>query len=138
MHVHDPRTIAAIPDFTAVNGALAVDLWGQVAAETTQGRMRAPGGGQMDFMRAAQLSPGGRSIVMLAARDAKTGASRIVHRLPPGELVTTHRADVDYVVTEFGVAALRGTTMEERARRIAAIAHPDHRNALTLGRDPGS
>lgn len=129
-YVHDPRTIARIPDFTTINSALAVDVYGQVTAESVHGRFRQSGGGQMDFTHAAQLSPGGRTIVTLPAVDAKTGQSRLVKRLAAGELVTGHRAYVDFVVTEFGAADLRGATLQERRRRIAAVAHPEHRESL--------
>jgi len=126
----DPHVIAALPCFTAINGALAVDLYGQVDAETLAGRFLTNGGGQMDYARAARLSPGGRSIIMLASTGGRDQGTRIVPRLAAGDLVTTHRADVDFVVTEYGVADLRRATLAERAARLIAIAHPDHRDAL--------
>lgn len=132
-YVHDPKVIAAIPNFTAVNSALMADINGQVSAEISEGRMRSPGGGQLDFMRAAFGSEGGRRIIALPSTDARTGKSKLVAAIPAGYLVTTHRMDVDFIVTEFGVAALQGATMQERQRRIAAIAHPQYRDELLAG-----
>jgi len=126
----DPRVIAAIPDFIAVNSALAVDLYGQVNAESIGGRFFTNGGGQMDYARAARLSRGGRCIIMLASRGGRDQASRILPGMAAGDLVTTHRADVDFIVTEHGVADLRHATLAERAERMIAIAHPEHREAL--------
>ena len=131
-YVHNAQVISQIPDFVAINSALSVDLYGQVTAETIDGKMRSSGAGQMDFMRAARLAPGGRTIIMLPA-TGREGESRIVARLAAGDLVTTHRADVDYVVTEYGVAKLRGATLENRALRLASIAHPTHRDRLLAG-----
>jgi acyl-CoA hydrolase len=129
-HTHAPTTLRRLPRFVAVNSALEVDLTGQVNAETLAGRHVGAVGGQVDFVRAAMASPGGRSIIALVstARDGKT--SRIVPRLHDG-IVTTPRADADVVVTEHGIAELRGKTVSERARRLIAIADPRHRDQLT-------
>ena len=131
--IGDPHAIAALDHFTAINSAMVVDLYGQVNAESVGGRLRTSGGGQMDYARAAHLAPNGRSIIMLPSTGGRDGASRIVPRLAAGDLVTSHRADVDYVVTEWGVADLRLTDLATRRARLIAIAHPDARAALSAG-----
>lgn len=128
--IGSPQVIAAIADFTAINSAFAVDLYGQATAESVDGDFRTSGGGQMDYMRAARLAPRGRSIIMLASTGGRDHGSRILPRFAAGELITTHRADVDWVVTEYGVADLRNTTLKQRAQRLIAVAHPDHRDML--------
>lgn len=128
--IGDPHVIAALDHFTAINSAMVVDLYGQVNAETVNGRLRTSGGGQMDYARAARLAKGGRGIIMLPSTGGKDAATRIVPRLAAGDLVTTHRCDVDFIVTEHGVADLRNTALKERARRLIAIAHPAHREML--------
>ncbi len=129
-HTHDPRTIAALGPFVAINGALEVDLTGQVNAETLGGRHVGAVGGQVDFVRAAMSAPEGRSIIALPATAARGTASRIVARLGDG-VVTTARSDADVVVTEHGVAELRGCSLPERARRLTAIAAPQFRDELS-------
>ncbi len=121
---------AAIPDFVAINSAFAVDLFGQSTAESVNGSFRTSGAGQMDYVRAARLAPRGRSIIMLASTGGKDRSSRIVPSLAAGDLITSHRADVDFVVTEYGVADLRLTSLKQRAQRLIAVAHPDHREML--------
>jgi acetyl-CoA hydrolase len=113
----------------AINSAIEVDLTGQGNAEVAAGRYLGAVGGQPDFVRGAQLSPGGRSIIALPATTADGSASRIVASLGDRP-VTTSRPDMDLVVTEHGVADLRGQGFAERARRLIAIAHPDFRDAL--------
>ena len=103
-------------NFVAINSAYAVDLYGQANAESANGVFRTCGGGQLDYMRAARLSGSGKTIIMLPSTAGRDERSRIVGQLAAGDLVTTHRDDIDYVVTEYGVAALRGTTVSERAR----------------------
>lgn len=129
-HTHNPAVIARTGAFFAINGALEVDLTGQVNAETLGGRHVGAVGGQVDFVRAAMASPGGRSIIALPATAAGGKASRIVPRLADG-VVTTARSDADLVVTEHGVAELRGCPLHERARRLIAIAAPEFRDELT-------
>jgi acyl-CoA hydrolase len=133
-----PDVLARIDRLVAMNSALQVDLTGQINAEVTGHRYLGGVGGQVDFLRGAQLSAGGRSIVMLPATAVRGTRSRIVSRLDQG-VVTTSRAGVDFVVTEFGLADLRGKSLAERARALIAIAAPDHRQALTddLARDGG-
>jgi acetyl-CoA hydrolase len=128
-YTHAHATMAAIPAFVAVNGALQVDLSGQINSERVGGRYVGAVGGQVDFMRGAAASVGGRSIIALAATAAGGSVSRIVASLEDGQ-VTAARSDVDYVATEHGVAALRGLPIAERARRLIAIAAPQFRDDL--------
>ena len=124
---HDPRTIAAIDNFVSINGAVEVDLHGQVNAEVVAGRQISGTGGAVDFMRGARLSRGGRAIVAMTATAQGGTVSRIVKCVG---WVTAPRADVDMVVTEFGVARLHGATEAERRAALIDIAHPDFRAAL--------
>lgn len=129
-YVNDPYVIGQHDAMVSINSALQVDLMGQVNAET-MGRDQFSGvGGQVDFIRGASRSRGGRSIVALPSTAAKGTISRIVASLDPGSAVTTSRNDVHYVVTEYGIAELRGKTLRERARALIGIAHPDFREAL--------
>lgn len=129
-HTHGPRSLVAFDDFWAINSAIEVDLYGQVNAETMGGKYAGGVGGQLDFVRAAMTSARGRSVIAFASSAAKGAVSRIVPRLVDG-VVTTPRADADLFVTEFGVADLRGVPLNERPARLIAIAHPDHRAALS-------
>lgn len=124
-----PEVLGRIERLVAMNSALEVDLSGQVNAETLGSGYVAGIGGQPDFMRAAQRSPGGRSIVMLPSTAMRGTQSRIVQRLQQGT-VTTPRAAVDFVVTEFGVADLRGRDLRQRETDLLDIAAPAHRDAL--------
>lgn len=128
-YTHDLGVLASIPQLVAINGALEVDLSGQVNAEMAAGLYRGAIGGQVDFVRGTQLSQGGRSLTVLRSttRDGKT--SCIVPRLQDAT-VTTPRSDADVIVTEWGAAELRGASLAERARRLIAIAHPAFREAL--------
>jgi acyl-CoA hydrolase len=130
--VNDPAAIAANRSMVSINGALAVDLAGQIAADALDGRQHSGIGGHEDFVAGASLPPGGRSLVCLpsTARAGGRRVSRIVASLPPGPLVTTPRHQVDIVITEWGAAELRGRSTAERARALAGIAHPDFRDAL--------
>ena len=129
-YTHAAAVLAQLPDFVSVNSAVEVDLGGRVNAEVAGASYVGGVGGAMDFIRGAAAAPGGRSIIALpsVSRDGRT--SRIVVRCAA---VTTPAADADLVVTEWGVAALRGVSYEERARRLTAIAHPGHREALGRG-----
>lgn len=127
---HAAATFAATPSFLAVNFCLEVDMSGQVNAESVDGRQVSGHGGLADFLRGARLSPGGRSVLALPAAARGGSLSRIVAALAGGTPVSAARADVDYVVTEFGTADLREASVEQRAERIAAIAAPDHRDRL--------
>jgi 4-hydroxybutyrate CoA-transferase len=128
-YVNDPHLIRSNPKVTAINSAIEVDITGQVCADSIGTRMFSGVGGQMDFMRAAALSDGGKPIISLPSRTSK-GEPRIVTTLRPGAGVVTTRAHVHYVVTEFGTAYLYGKALRDRARALIAIAHPDDRERL--------
>ncbi len=126
---HDVSGIARIPAFRAINSATEVDLFGQAYAEVgPKGLMSGPGGAT-DFARGARMA-GGLRIVALAATAAKGKVSRIVTPNAGAGPVSLSRMDVDFVVTEFGIADLRGKTYDQRATELIAIAHPAHRDAL--------
>ena len=126
-HAHD--TLRRIPDFIAVNSVIEVDLFGQANAEFLDGRQISGAGGIVDFLRGAGAAGGGKPVVALAS-TAKGGAvSRIVPRLA-APAVSVARADMGFVVTEHGIADLRGLSVTARALALVAIAHPDHRPAL--------
>lgn len=127
---NDPATIARNQRMVSINGALAVDLTGQVAADTLHGRFFSGIGGQVDFIRGAAASPGGKSIIALPATAKRGQASRIVPVFDEGTGVVTSRGDVRYVVTEYGVADLWGRSIRARAESLIAIAHPDFRDEL--------
>lgn len=127
---NDPFLIAQQERMVAVNSALAVDLTGQVAADSLGHAFYSGVGGQVDFMRGASRSKGGRAVIALPS-TAKDGAvSRITLSLEPGTGVVTTRADVDFVVTEYGIAALKGRTIRERALALIQVAHPAFRAGL--------
>ena len=128
-YTHDALVLGNFRRFVAINSALEVDLTGQVNAETAQGRNIGVTGGQMDFVRAANRAPEGRSIIALPSTSRDRRHSRIVARLPDG-IVTTPRADADCVVTEHGIAELKGRTLAERARAMIALADPAFRAEL--------
>jgi len=128
-YVNSAGVIARNPDVVAINSAVEIDLTGQVCADSVGSRVISGVGGQMDFIRGASLSPGGKPIIALTSRTAK-GFPRIVSTLRHGAGVVTTRAHVHYVVTEHGVADLYGKTLDERARALIAIAHPSDRDAL--------
>lgn len=128
-YTNNTAVIRRNPRMVSLNSAIEVDLTGQVVAESIGSRIVSGVGGQMDFVRGASLSEGGKSIIALPART-HSGISRIVATLQPGAGVTTTRNHVQYVATEFGVAELHGRTLEERARRLIAIAHPEDREPL--------
>lgn len=128
-HAHAPRVLAHVPRLVAVNSALEVDLLGQVSAELVGERQVSGIGGSLDFMEAGFGSPGGLSVVALTAASPDGRRSRIVPRLNAAA-VSVGRHTPDAVVTEHGVAWLRGRTVAERAEALAAIAHPDHRSTL--------
>jgi acetyl-CoA hydrolase len=126
-HTHDPRVLAQIPKFVAINSAIEVDLTGQVNAEVANGSYLGAVGGAPDFVRAANQSPGGVSLIALPS-SAGSRASRIVGRLSGP--VATPRAEAGVFVTEYGAADLRGLTLAERVPRMISIAHPAFREEL--------
>jgi acyl-CoA hydrolase len=127
--VNDPRRIAREAGFISINATTEVDLYGQCASETIAGRYWSSSGGQADFARGAMYSPGGQAFIVLHSTTS-AGRSRIRVNLTEGSVVTTLKNTVDHVVTEWGIAKLRGRSLAERARALIAIAHPDHRDAL--------
>ena len=127
---NNPAVISQNDNVVSVNSCVEVDLQGQVCAEAIGLRQISGIGGQMDFVRGANLSSGGRSIIALHAATNDESASKIVSTLTDGAPVTTSRCDVGYIVTEYGVACLRGQTLRERAKRLIAIAHPKFRKEL--------
>lgn len=128
---HDPRIIGQIKNFISVNSCIEVDFSGQVNAETI-GELQVAGiGGQFDFVLGAHWSEGGKSIFAFPSTSGKDGKiSRILSRLSQGASVSTPRFLADYVVTEYGIAELKGKTMSQRAKALINIAHPKFRNEL--------
>lgn len=133
-YTHDPSVLARQRGFFAINSALQVDLTGQVNAEWLKGVHISGYGGQPDFMAAAARCPDGLSIIALPAVNRRTNTSNILAQLPPGAPVTTIRGDVDAVVTEFGIAILRGRSLSQRAEALLSVAHPDFRGEICTGR----
>lgn len=129
-YVNNPGIIGRERDFVSINATLTVDFIGQCASETIGGNYYSSSGGQNDFARGAMNSEGGQGFVVLHSTTS-SGQSRIVPRLDPDDVVTTPKNTVDKVVTEFGVAELRGHSIRERTKALIAIAHPDHRAELT-------
>lgn len=127
---HDPRKIAAIPNFCAINSAVEVDLFGQVNADSINGRQLAGVGGLPNFVQGAKMSEGGRSIIVLPSMSDNQRFSRIVAAIPTSCNTAIARQDADYVVTEYGIASLRGLSIHARAEALIAIAHPDQRANL--------
>jgi acyl-CoA hydrolase len=128
-YTHDALVLGSFRRFVAINSALDVDLTGQVNAETVAGRTVGLTGGQMDFVRAANRAPEGRSIIALPSTTRDRAHSRIVARLADG-VVTTPRAEADCIVTEHGIAELRGRTLAERAQALIRVADPAFRAEL--------
>ena len=126
-YTHDPDVPARIDRFVALNSALEVDLSGQINAEVAGDSYVGAVGGALDFLRGARRARGGLPVVALPSTAAK-GASRIVATLSGP--VSTPRSDAGIIVTEYGVADLRGLTLRQRRERLLAIAHPDYRSAL--------
>ncbi len=128
-YVNDPDVIRRNPKVVAINSAVEVDITGQVCADSIGTRQFNGIGGQMDFIRGAALSEGGKPIIALPSRTHK-GISRIVSTLKPGAGVVTTRGHVHYVVTEYGVSFLYGQNLKQRAKALINIAHPDDREML--------
>jgi acyl-CoA hydrolase len=130
-YVNNPSVIKRNPRTVAINSGVEIDLTGQICADSVGHRIISGVGGQMDFMRGATLSQGGKAILALTSRTPK-GRSRIVSALAAGAGVVTTRAHVHFVVTEHGIADLYGRTLGERAKALIGIAHPEDREALKL------
>jgi acyl-CoA hydrolase len=127
-----PQNIMQNDQVVSINNTTQIDLQGQVAAESSGHRHISGTGGQLQFVRGAYASRGGKSFICLGSTYDKGSArqSRIVSTLTPGNIVTTPRTDVMYVVTEYGMVNLKGKSVAERARALIAIAHPDFREPL--------
>jgi acyl-CoA hydrolase len=128
---NDPVLAGQNDDLHSINGTLQVDLIGQCGSESLGFRPYSGTGGQVDFVRAANRSHGGKAFIVVPSTAKGGTVSRIVPTLAPGTHVTTGKNDVNYVVTEYGVAQLRGRSARERARQLIDIAHPDFRAQLT-------
>ena len=128
--VNDPRVIAQQPLMISINATTEVDLLGQAASETIGGRYYSGSGGQADFARGAMFSEGGQGFLVTRSTTHDGATSKIVSRLARGSVVTTLKNTVDKVVTEWGVAELRGRTLGQRAQSLIDIAHPDFREQL--------
>ena len=128
--VNDPRVIARMSRFNSVNATTEVDLMGQCASETIGGRYWSSSGGQADFARGAMYADEGQAFIVTPSLT-RDGRSRIVPSLASGSVVTTLKNTVDHVVTEHGVAELRGKALSDRARALIAVADPSVRDNLT-------
>lgn len=127
--VNDTAVIRKQPKMVAINSAIEVDLTGQVCADSIGSKMYSGVGGQMDFIRGASLSEGGKAIIALPS-VTKKGESRIVPFLKQGAGVVTTRSHVHYIITEYGIADLYGKTLKQRAAALIDIAHPDHQESI--------
>ena len=129
-YTNDPYIVGRNDNMVSINSALQVDFSGQVVSDTIGLRQYSGTGGQVDFVRGAAFSKGGRSILAFQSTAAKGKLSRILPVTDAGACVTTLRTDVDYIVTEYGVARMRGKTVSQRASALIEIAHPDFREDL--------
>jgi len=128
-YTNDPYNISRNPKVASVNSATQIDLTGQICADSVGPRIASGTGGQLEYVRGASMSKGGISIIAISSR-AKDGASKIVPSLDSASGVVTPRADVQWIVTEFGAVNLRGKSLQERAKLLISIAHPDDREIL--------
>lgn len=129
--VNDPRVISQEPLMVSINATTEVDLLGQVASETIGGRYYSGSGGQADFAKGAMFSAGGQGFLVTRSTTSDGSTSKVVSRLARGSVVTTLKNTVDKVVTEWGVAELRGRSIDQRASALISIAHPDFRDQLS-------
>ena len=129
-YVNDPAVICRNDNMISINAALEVDLWGQVCAESVGTKHISGSGGQIDYVRGACQSKGGKSFIAFPSTAKGGTISKIKSILTPGAVCTTSKNDVDYIVTEYGLAHLRGRSLSERAKAHIAIAHPDFRDEL--------
>jgi 4-hydroxybutyrate CoA-transferase len=129
-YTNNPSIIGQNDNLISINSAVEVDFMGQVAAETINGDQISGVGGQVDYVRGASFSEGGKAIIALPSTAGNGKYSRIVPKLESGTPVTTSRNDIHYIVTEYGIANLKGKTLKERAKELIKISHPDFRNKL--------
>lgn len=134
-YVNNPAVIAQNPNVVSINAALGVDFYGQIAADTIGYKQFSAVGGQVDFIRGAAMckTGNGKAIIAMpsvAKKKDGTMISKITPILAEGQVVTTSRHDADYVVTEYGIAKLKGKTVRDRARALIDIAHPEFREEL--------
>lgn len=132
-YVNDPRIISQNDNVVSINGGLAVDFYGQVAADTIGYTQFSGVGGQVDFVRGAAWSKNGKAIIAMPSTAVKRDGSKISKicaLLPEGSVVATSRHDVDYIATEYGIVRLKGLTVKQRAKALISIAHPDFREEL--------
>ncbi len=131
-YVNDPNVICQNDNVISINAALEVDLFGQVCAESVGTKHMSGSGGQVDYVRGACQSKGGKSFIAFTSTAKDDTISKIKSTLTPGAIVTTSKNDVDYIVTEYGIAHLRGRSLAERTKQLIAIAHPNFRDELTF------
>ena len=129
-YTNDPFVVAKIDNIISINSAMQVDLMGQVNAEMIGYKQFSGVGGQVDFVRGASRAKGGKAIIAMPSTAGHGKISKIVPLLDEGAAVTTSRNDVDYIITEFGIAPLKGRTLRQRAIALIKIAHPDFREGL--------
>lgn len=131
-YVNDPAVICKNDNMISINAALEVDFFGQVCAESVGTKHMSGSGGQIDYVRGACQSKGGKSFIAFTSTAKGGTISKIKPILTPGAICTTSKNDVDYIVTEYGIAHLRGRSLGERTKQLIAIAHPDFRDELTF------
>ena len=129
-YVNEPNVICQNDNVISINAALEVDFWGQVCSESIGTKHLSGSGGQIDFVRGAIQSKGGKSFIAFPSTAKGGTISKIKSSLTPGAVVTTSKNDVDYIVTEYGVAQLRGRSLAERTKQLISLAHPDFRDQL--------
>ena len=129
-YCNSPSVSCKNDNLISINSAISVDLLGQVAADTLGTKQFSGVGGQVDFVRGARMSKGGKSIIAIPSTAARGTKSRLVAALEYGQAVTTSRNDIDYIVTEYGIAHLNGQSVRDRAKALISIAHPDFRDEL--------
>lgn len=131
-YTNDPAVICQNDNMISINAALEVDFFGQVCAESVGTKHMSGSGGQVDFVRGATQSKGGKSFIAFTSTAKDDTISKIKPILTPGAIVTTSKNDVDYIVTEYGIAHLRGRSLGERTKQLITIAHPNFRDELTF------
>ena len=131
-YVNNPEVICKNDNMISINAAIEVDFFGQVCAESVGTKHMSGSGGQIDFVRGACQSKGGKSFIAFTSTAKGGTISKIKPILTPGAICTTSKNDVDYIVTEYGIAHLRGRSLGERTKQLIAIAHPDFRDELTF------